>query len=501
MKVFLTFLIIFSSIDCSYGQYYNKLVDADIGVTDIPINSAINGNVIYTAGRVPSNAYSLLSKFDEFGNITAQNQAEGLQLLAGVASNRIYCLGDTVLILSRTQGTPLNLFNSDLDSLDRKEYILPEIDIEHYYHPGYMLHNESNLYLVGVINYFNHPLDKRAEGLIIRLNRPNLELDAVFIYPSDATDILFYHPKFDKDGNLSVGYEKFNFNMNDDRYGMLKFDNDFNLIQEVELPFHYQHGLTGENYELENGNFIFADEGRDSISAIWGSRAALHCMTPEGEEVWRRDELNLTGVGVTRPIEDYETARFNADGNLVFASIFHDGSSPFEACLMCIEPITGEVVWLRYFEAPDGVGTNNVRGTLKNLLQDDEGNLTLVGYRGTSDNGTNHWLIRTDSYGCIEPGCEVTHTDSEITKPEKLYTLLQNPINDNLTLSFSSNLIGLETQISLYNANGQSVHSENLVVQNELYQIPTSTFSNGMYFIEIKTENNVMQSGKVLVQH
>ena len=506
MKVFLTILIIFSSVDLVFGQYYNKLLDADIGLHDIPYYSYSNNNNIYTASNIPPAYYCLLSKIDETGNIAAQKKIDNLFLNpAIVLGNRLHCIGDSLIVLPTNSELEFHIYSLDLDSLDKKEYNLPELDIEHYYGPGYMVHNDVYVYLVGSLIYQNHPLDIISEGLIIRLFRSNLELDTVSVYPTDVTDITFHHPKIDNTGSLSIGYEKFDRNSTpvQPHYGMLKFDNDFNVIQEVELPYYGQRDLTGENYELENGNFIFADEGRDTIGATWGSRAALHCMTPEGEEVWRKDELNLTGIGVTRPIEDYETARFNADGNLVFASIFHDGSSSFEARLMCIEPTTGEVVWQRYFEAPEGVGTDGVRGTLNNLHQDDEGNLTLVGHRGTSlSEGVNHWLIRTDSHGCIEPGCETTSTESETNnKPEELFKLIQNPISQSLTLSISSKLNGQQSQINLFDSSGKKVHSESLIVRNDTYSIPTFSLPNGMYFLEIKTENNVMQSGKVVVQH
>lgn len=498
MRFYFIFLLTILLCNSIKAQYYNKIVDADIGNLDVPFYSDNNNKTFYTASLIPQ--YTLLSRFDEFGDITAQRQIENLLSGDPSPSNRIYSLNDTILVFPRNYGNPLHLFSPELDSIDKREYTLPEVPYEHFYDPAFIIHNDSYLYWVGSLLFFDHPLNKQNEGLIIRLNRSDLEIDTVFTYPPEGTDIIFHHPRFDYDGNLSVAYERFDRNTPgfNNRYGMLKFDEDINVIQELELPFHFQTQLKGENYELENGNFVFVDKGMDTLIFSGNSRTVLRCLTPEGEQVWQRDELNLTGVGVATPIDSYVPALFNPDGNLVFASTYLDGSLPIEARLLCISP-NGQVQWQRYFEAPEEAG-EDYGGILINLMQDDEGNLTIIGYHPTADNGYNHWLIRTDIYGCVEPGCQLTSIEPEASKAEKLFALIQNPAGQSISVTVSPNLNGQKAQINVYDISGKQVHSENLVIASDTYSIPTVSFTNGMYLIEVKAENNVMQSEKVIVQ-
>ena len=95
----------------------------------------------------------------------------------------------------------------------------------------------------------------------------------------------------------------------------------------------------------------------------------------------------------------------------------------------------GDSIWMRYYEYSDSV-VNRGRGVLRDVMPTTDGGFIAVGSAGGLSNDPNDppaysqdmWVIKTDSLGCLVPGCDlITGLSSQVTNLREALTLWPNP--------------------------------------------------------------------------
>lgn len=107
------------------------------------------------------------------------------------------------------------------------------------------------------------------------------------------------------------------------------------------------------------------------------------------------------------------------------------------------------------------------------------------------------WLIRTDSFGCIVPGCQILdNTENQIFDEKNQLTVYPNPTTDQITFKFEKPLA--EGSIMIFNTLGQRVFE----VQNIDYQerFDCSMWQKGIYFYGIYEKGRLLKTGQFLKQ-
>jgi hypothetical protein len=508
MKIaFITIILILSN-SYLYSQYYNKIIDVNIDAGEIVYEAENNEGKLYTRSinyrEDGGPTFMRLSKFDEYGDLIATSPKFD-NFLTGIYRRReTLIVGDSILVFkSSAQGLlEIQICNLNLDSLERKEYLIGDWDYLDFNILWYTVQNDESIFAVGFTRYTDEePTGKRRKGMIARFDKETFALDTVVLYTRGTSNFEFSNPQIDENHRLSLSFIESDFDdgVNGNQYGVIKFDEDFNEIYHLEVPFHYINDPIVPHWELPNGNIVFADKGRDtSFTVPISSAAALHCMDIEGNELWRIEEYDSDFM-IQDATRNYSDGVINQDGNLVVLS--HDFSwlNTTELRLMCVSPI-GEILWKRYFESPIPELAGSSHATM-GMVQEENGDLIIYCSKDSDLVGSNldHWLIKTDAYGCIEPGCQITAIE-RIELKDNYFNILQNPTSEIISLSLSENIQQEDSEIVLYNLRGKVIKREKVSRESSNMNFLIGNVANGMYLLQLQENGKILQTEKVIIQ-
>ena len=129
------------------------------------------------------------------------------------------------------------------------------------------------------------------------------------------------------------------------------------------------------------------------------------------------------------------------------------------------------------------------------------GDLLSVGQNQTSivTPGKWGWLIRTDSFGCIVPGCQLLDNTENISVIfDNEVTVFPNPASEVVKFRFEKAV--QEGIIRVYLSLGQLIDETKIDYFNEV-EMNVSDWNNGVYYYGIYVEGQLVKQGQVLVQN
>ena len=173
--------------------------------------------------------------------------------------------------------------------------------------------------------------------------------------------------------------------------------------------------------------------------------------------------------------------------------------------------IDGEVLWERkYFKVPHFEGeTNFADHELYDVDTTNDGGFVMVGHARNyyEDNGylpgQKAWLVKTNPYGCIVPGCQFgdkpADTEPKDTaiiqkppKPEEPKTwVYPNPATESLFYYHHQDEFNFGTAY-IYNSSGQLVQKWDITVNDVTYEIDVSGFASGQYVLQVLDGDGVL---------
>jgi len=112
---------------------------------------------------------------------------------------------------------------------------------------------------------------------------------------------------------------------------------------------------------------------------------------------------------------------------------------------------------------------------------------------------TDAWIIKTDTNGCIIPGCHLADGVIEVVDEHNYVKVYPNPANTQITIEFSDPQQTNIDWIEILDERGVCLDSK--IVNNQTYSLNTSHFSNGLYYLAAYFKGNKRVVKKVLVQH
>lgn len=117
------------------------------------------------------------------------------------------------------------------------------------------------------------------------------------------------------------------------------------------------------------------------------------------------------------------------------------------------------------------------------------------GMYGDANNEIGNWVAQISSTNLSSPS---------LTAPSNgLVEIYPNPTSDNVLVHFSTNKL-CQIKVSLMDANGRLVHEllqQNAPAGPNLFVFDAQSLANGIYFVEVSTNNQVLNYEKVVVQH
>ncbi|MCG8330822.1 MAG: T9SS type A sorting domain-containing protein [Chitinophagales bacterium] len=293
-----------------------------------------------------------------------------------------------------------------------------------------------------------------------------------------------------------------------DNETVTKYNEEMDILWHARLenqPLHINEHAS--LVELENGNIVANWEQINNTNPYNDSLSSMHlrmvCLDGNtGDTVWTNT------MWMPRPAYPYVFKLNRANnGDIIGLGSIYRPPGPEEwleawdnaAFIFRMSP-EGELKWKRYI-----LDTKSPLADLGHFINSanlPNGDLLFIGsYQDTfpnhepTINNPNIWLVRTDSMGCLIPGCGDLQivTDStiltntkELIVSEKEYFMARvypNPAIEYWTLEWGYSAQGY---LQLLDLNGRLIHAQD--IQNGTQQIPAKNIPPGLYFMHINSK-------------
>lgn len=272
---------------------------------------------------------------------------------------------------------------------------------------------------------------------------------------------------------------------------LYKLDNNGSVLwHETYGTSNYDCGLGGV-FELNSGDILISgcldtldNFDTKSFISLLDSNGAVKWRKIFGDNsrqgIWSFVEENgfVTIVGVRRSEEISNDVGFllkiDSYGNIIWERDYYHLAFPGP------DGLQRSTSWFRDIElAPDGGYI--VCGMARGLI---------VEPQTTQD----FWLVKLDSMGCLEPGCDTLTGIRESTFVGDEVVVYPNPVRNYLNIEFNNYYKGMN--IRLYNPLGELVLEKPLI--ENLSKI-TLELPQGGYIYAVSTPNKLLKTGKLLV--
>ncbi|MDW8348503.1 MAG: T9SS type A sorting domain-containing protein, partial [Bacteroidia bacterium] len=306
----------------------------------------------------------------------------------------------------------------------------------------------------------------------------------------------------ESDSTFLVGYSGFNIKLDSigipfwDAYGLMRLDFEGNVKRHKYFPIFFGGGDYYTGYLTRIGKSRLAFVNRTPPFHPGGLQW-INCVDEDWNLLWQKSPTKNPEYMVNY-IPSITT---NEKGNIVGCSDIiekYKTTQVFE-----INP-DGEVVMQRILPRP--LWDQQIAGftSFESITLGHDGGYALAGIiRWESSSYRPSWLLKIDSSGCLEPGCEFWQymTGKPLSTAESHFSAVKvfpNPVDDHLMISVGNKSVYL----IIYDlASGRLMHSMEVSSLQQV-QISVKDWQAGVYAIHVRDEGgHLLESHKLIVQH
>jgi len=240
----------------------------------------------------------------------------------------------------------------------------------------------------------------------------------------------------------------------------------------------------------QDGNYLIATE-YSCFTADYNDhyRGKLRLMkvNPAGSVIWDRQyEPEIISISAMKIIE-------LADGAIVVGGTKHHRVSfyqgYFDSYLFKVNS-NGDSIWYReYAKSTDTIQLTWNR--LYNFEQTPDGGFVACGELIESTIiPQSIWVFKTDSFGCLQPGCQNQVGVQEIGKSITALTVYPNPATIQATITYP--VLTSQGQLQVYNTLGQMVYEEALAKNNAQTVLDTKIYEKGLYKVVVREGGEII---------
>jgi hypothetical protein len=179
------------------------------------------------------------------------------------------------------------------------------------------------------------------------------------------------------------------------------------------------------------------------------------------------------------------------------------GSSYFGTLLRTTN--SGDSLWVRNYQYYDDMVSNG-RGLLRDVQPTPDGGFIAVGVALSvaGHYGQDVWVVKTDSMGCIEPGCNlITGMATQLTNLKDALRLWPNPAHAGALVQVEIALPeGFKPdgplRVTVVSSSGQLVAEEAL--RGTTGQLPTNNYAPGLYHLHLHDSSRWIAGAKLVVE-
>lgn len=250
---------------------------------------------------------------------------------------------------------------------------------------------------------------------------------------------------------------------------------------------------------LSNGDCVFGSSWQ--TGSQYQLQACMVRLDLQGEIVWSK-RYGPVGNVVMHSVQELEPSH-----DLIVCGALGTGINYFGTLLRTTS--TGDSLWMRSYQYYDDLVTNG-RGIFRDVVPTPDGGFIACGSAlpvtaaDTLLYTQDVWVVKTDSFGCIEPGCQlITGVETQITNLMDVLRVWPNPVQSGSVVSFSLELptgfvpVG-NSRLTVVGSDGRLVHEQRVTSSNSLQL--NADLSPGLYHIHLSDATRWISGTKLVVE-
>ena len=257
-----------------------------------------------------------------------------------------------------------------------------------------------------------------------------------------------------------------------------------------------------------NGNFIGAKQSdstyvnKDGI--LVNQPFVVGLFNKNGEKIYEEFEPYADSGHIRSGT--YMFPLKNGDAMLVGAGLFWGFPLYEQRGLISRISSEGKIKWIKYIHDIDKM--NNQGGAFFDGLELDNGDLAFSGMMNSNIAGesSNIWLLKTDSMGCITPGCvgdniviSTTSLEDKLKMHKELFfKIFPNPAVSQTSLSFYNSKHRVKSIIKLIDLQGTILLEQELKPNELILTLPLENLTSGTYIVQYSSNSIILQSEKII---
>ena len=164
------------------------------------------------------------------------------------------------------------------------------------------------------------------------------------------------------------------------------------------------------------------------------------------------------------------------DNPIIFGCEFlYNGYNYIGSWILKLKPNGDSVLFRTFHKYNDQYANTN---QMSDFILADNNSIVITGYVQQDTSLQYLWLVKMDSLGCLQPGCNQTGI-KEIYSHKGELSIFPNPATTQTTITYMQ--LNKESQLQIYNMLGQLVYEEKLGKDSNQTIIITTGFKPGLY--------------------
>ncbi len=292
-----------------------------------------------------------------------------------------------------------------------------------------------------------------------------------------------------------------------------KLDKDGNVVWDT-LDYKGKNELLGLGSPTLNGNFI-GSKYIDSIYLFQGINKIHPIIVGLYDSLGKKiSEEKVPDVDSVMVHPNFMFPLKNGDVLMLgYGEYYYNASCDKGICergfITRISP-KGKFKWWRYIYDTNLTELDRF-DTFFDGVELENGDLAFTGAalapEGKGD--ANIWLLKTDSMGCITPGCtgksivlggpnnvKESHEEKEI-----FFKVFPNPVSEQLTVYFYNQIHRGNSKICLMNDSGVIITTQNIKNGDESLTLPVKNEPTGTYYIQYRSNELILQNEEIIIKN
>ncbi len=284
---------------------------------------------------------------------------------------------------------------------------------------------------------------------------------------------------FNANGDIIKSYNTPSLDYRISKWAIPTSDNSYVFCGSKMYNIHYPNSAPDQTQQLSKGYIEKLDA---NFNKVWGKSFGDSTYISGFNKIIEAKNGDYIAVG--RDLSAYETVGIDT---VIVDSAAETG------WVIRVSP-SGNKIWERWHKIVYGNSTSNWLG---DIYEQADGSLVMSGlaYDDVPSPITTYgWLIKTDSFGCLVPGCETVGI-AENTPIESSFKLYPNPASDRLFLYYHNPQLQ-NCVFAVRDIAGRQLVPPTPLENSTTYEMRIGDWAKGLYFVEVRDEKGNVHTEK-----